>query len=107
MASSVALLGGGALFSAGQALADHRDDDDLWMEKSIPGVQRLLHFGRLTRRALTQTYLRQIRRLNPALNAVIETNPAALWIASQLDVKRRRGRLRGPLHGIPILIVTD
>ncbi|HEX4951097.1 MAG TPA: amidase family protein [Blastocatellia bacterium] len=101
MASSAALLGGGGVW---QALADHRDDDDRWMEKSIPELQRLLHSGRLTSRELTQAYLRQIRRLNPQLNAVIETNPAALWIAWQLDAERRRGRLRGPLHGIPILI---
>lgn len=101
MATSAALLGGGGVW---QALADHRDDDDLWMEKSISELQRLLHSGRLTSRELTQAYLRQIRRLNPQLNAVIETNPAALWVASQLDAERRRGRLRGPLHGIPILI---
>jgi amidase len=101
IASSAALLGGGGVW---QALADHRDDDDLWMEKSIPELQRLLHSGRLTSRELTLGYLRQIRALNPQLNAVIETNPAALWVASQLDAERRRGKMRGPLHGIPILI---
>ena len=105
MTTSAALLGGGSLFSmTSQADAHHRDGDDLWMEKSIPELQRLLHSGRLTSRELTQAYLRQIRKLNPKVHAVIETNPAALLIAAQLDAERRRGRLRGPLHGIPILV---
>jgi amidase len=104
MATSAALLGGGSLFSAtAQTIEQHRDDD-LWLEKSIPQLQQLMASGRLTSRELTLAYLRQIRRLNPEVNAVIETNPAALLIASQLDAERRRGRSRGPLHGIPILV---
>lgn len=105
MATSAAVLGSAALLSpASQAVAHHWDDDDLWMEKSIPELQRLLHSGRLTSRELTQAYLRQIRTLNPKVHAVIETNPAALLLASQLDAERRWGRVRGPLHGIPILV---
>ncbi|MBS1809434.1 MAG: amidase [Acidobacteria bacterium] len=60
--------------------------------------------GRLTSRELTQAYLQQIRKLNPQVHAVIETNPAAVLIAAQLDAERRRGKMRGPLHGIPILV---
>src|SRR6185503_20102836 len=40
----------------------------------------------------------------PAINAVIELNPDSLTIASQLDDERKAGRVRGPLHGIPVLI---
>ena len=44
------------------------------------------------------------RRRGPALHSVIEINPDALAIADQLDAERKAGRVRGPLHGIPILI---
>jgi amidase len=53
---------------------------------------------------LTEAYLRRIERLDSLLGAVIETNPDALAIAAQRDRERRAGRLRGPLHGIPILV---
>jgi amidase len=42
--------------------------------------------------------------LNPLLNSVIETNPNAVSIAQHLDNERRRGHVRGPLHGIPVLV---
>jgi len=49
-------------------------------------------------------YLRRIASLNPLLNSVIETNPNAVSIAQHLDNERRRGHVRGPLHGIPVLV---
>ena len=60
--------------------------------------------GQLTSRELTLGYLQRIAGLNPLLRAVLETNPAAVAIAAKLDVERRAGSLRGPLHGIPILV---
>ena len=63
--------------------------------------------GGLTARALTEQYLQRIASLDhagPSLHAVIETNPDALRIADDLDAERRAGRVRGPLHGIPIVI---
>ena len=105
IATSAALLGGGSLFAtASQVTEHHRGDEELWTEKTIPQLQSLMASGRLTSRELTQGYLWQIRRLNPQLNAVIETNPDAVALAAQLDRERRYGRLRGPLHGIPILV---
>jgi amidase len=59
---------------------------------------------RLTSNELTEAYLRRIERLDPLLHAVIETNPEALEIAARRDRERRAGRVRGPLHGIPILV---
>jgi len=67
-------------------------------------LQRLMGTGELTSRELTQGYLDRIRRLNPTLNAVIETNPQALNIANRMDKERRSGRVRGPLHGIPVIV---
>ena len=78
--------------------------DPIWMEKSIPELQVLLASGVLTSKELTQGYLQRIKALNPLLGAVIETNPNAMAIAAKLDNERRAGNIRGPLHGIPILL---
>ncbi len=77
---------------------------DQWMEKSIPELQALMRSGALTSRELTLGYLKRISELNPLLHAVIETNPQAVAIAARLDAARRAGAVRGPLHGIPILV---
>ena len=73
-------------------------------EASIPELQALMASGQITSRELTKAYLRRIAELNPLLGAVIETNPQAVGLAARLDGERRAGRLRGPLHGIPILL---
>lgn len=75
-----------------------------WFEASIPQLQRLMRQGALTSQSLTEGYLRTIRQLNPLLHAVIEINTDALKIARQFDQERRQGHVRGPLHGIPILV---
>ncbi|MEY2400192.1 MAG: amidase, partial [Ilumatobacteraceae bacterium] len=73
-------------------------------EKDISELQRLMRRGKLTSRELTEGYLDRIERLNPTLNAIIETNPDALKIAKRMDKERRAGHVRGPLHGIPVII---
>lgn len=76
-------------------------------EATIDDLQQRMASGELTARALTAAYLERIAevdRAGPKLNAVIELNPDALAIAEQLDAERRAGHVRGPLHGIPILI---
>src|SRR5205085_4764477 len=63
--------------------------------------------GEITSRELTQQYLDRIEamdRRGPALHAVIETNPEALTIADARDAELKNKRLKGPLHGIPVLI---
>ncbi len=80
------------------------DESAVWFEKSITELQSLMASGQLSSRELTKAYLRRIANLNPTLGAVIETNPEAVGIAARLDAERKRGRLRGPLHGIPILL---
>jgi amidase len=77
------------------------------VERSVDDLQRAMTSGQVTARALTQAYLRRIDavdRQGPSLNSVIELNPDALDIAEQLDIERKAGRVRGPLHGIPVLI---
>ena len=60
--------------------------------------------GQLTSRELTLGYIRRVQQLNPLIHSVIELNPNAMAIATQLDAERRRGFVRGPLHGIPLLV---
>jgi amidase len=76
-------------------------------ERSVAEWQAALARGELTSRQLVERYLQRIESLDaqgPKLRAVLETNPEALDIAATLDAERRAGKLRGPLHGIPILV---
>ena len=77
------------------------------VELSAVGASDRMTAGTLTSRALTQAYLDRIRQIDdagPMLNAVIEISPTAIADAEALDAERKAGRVRGPLHGIPILI---
>lgn len=63
--------------------------------------------GSTSAEKVTQAYLERIAAIDQAgikLNAIIEINPDALLIAKALDAERKAGTIRGPLHGIPILI---
>ena len=76
-------------------------------EMTIADLRRQMQNQELTSHALVQAYLDRIAAIDksgPALNAVIELNPEALAIADQLDAERKSGKVRGPLHGIPVLI---
>jgi amidase len=80
------------------------DEDAPWFEASIPGLEAHMASRRLSSAELTEAYLRRIERLDPLIHSVIETNPAALDIAARRDAERRAGWIRGPLHGIPVLV---
>ncbi len=76
-------------------------------EATIDDLQARMAAGTLTARELTAAYLARIEdvdKAGPKLNAIIELNPDALTIADRLDAERKTGRVRGPLHGIPVLI---
>ena len=76
-------------------------------ELTIQELATGLRAGRWTSRALVEQYLGRIAAFDaqgPALHHVLETNPDAFSIADALDVERRAGRARGPLHGIPVLV---
>src|SRR5262249_11190077 len=78
--------------------------DELFIEKTIPELQALMASRQLTSKDLTKGYIDRIQSLNPLLHSVIEVNPNAIAIAAQLDNERRKGLVRGPLHGIPLLV---
>lgn len=76
-------------------------------EVSIAELQQRMQAKQLTAREITESYLDRIARLDdagPRLNAIIEVNTDALAIADALDTERAAGKVRGPLHGIPIVI---
>ena len=77
------------------------------VEASVSSLQQAQESGRCTARALVEATLARIEALDrtgPALHAVLEVNPDALAIADALDRERAAGRLRGPLHGVPVLV---
>ncbi len=77
------------------------------VEASIGELQQSMARGETTARQLVEWYLERIDavdRAGPKLRSVVEVNPQALEIAERLDTERREGKIRGPLHGIPILI---
>src|SRR6266699_1065336 len=74
------------------------------VEASIPEMQKAMREKRVTSRELVQQYLTRIALYDGRLHATISVNPNALKEAERLDQERARGRLRGPLHGIPIAL---
>jgi len=76
-------------------------------EITVDELQQKMKSGEYTSHSITEMYLKRIDAIDkagPKLNAVIEVNPDALSIADAKDSERKAGKLRGPLHGIPVLI---
>ncbi len=76
-------------------------------EATIADLQAAMTRGGLTSLALVNMYLERIQSIDvngPSLNSILEVNPEARRIARQLDRERRDGHVRGPLHGIPVLL---
>jgi amidase len=74
------------------------------VEASIQDMQRAMREGRVTSRQLVEQYLIRIALYEERLNAVMAVNPKALQEADRLDAERRAGKVRGPLHGIPVAL---
>jgi amidase len=78
-----------------------------WEEATIAELQAAMESGALSSLALTRAYLERMAAIDlagPQLNSIIETNPDVEAIASALDQERAAGLVRGPLHGIPIVL---
>ncbi len=87
-------------------ISDFKKDFEL-DEITIDDLQRAFLSGQYSSRSLAQKYLTRIQEIDkagPMVNSVIELNPEALPIADALDQERKAKGLRGPLHGIPVLI---
>jgi amidase len=80
---------------------------DAVVEASVADLQAAMGAGKTTSQTLVRDYLARIEALDkrgPGVNSVIEINPDALAIALERDAERQAGKLRGPLHGIPVLL---
>jgi amidase len=76
-------------------------------EITIADLQAGMASGKFSVRSITEKYLARIEEIDkkgPALNSIIEVNPDALAIADALDKERKEQHVRGPMHGIPVLI---
>jgi amidase len=76
-------------------------------EITLQELQKAMSEGHYTARSVTELYMRRIDsidRAGPTLRSVLEVNPDALRIADDLDKERKAGKVRGPLHGVPVLL---
>jgi amidase len=73
-------------------------------EATVVDLQSAMAAGHTSARKITEGYLARIADIDKRLNSVIELNPDALSIADAMDSERRSGKIRSPLHGIPVLI---
>ncbi len=92
--------------SSTQTELAYQDEFEL-NEITIQQLQDMLSRGEYTSEQITGMYLKRIENIDkngPAINAVIELNPEVIAIARSLDIERQLGKIRSPLHGIPILI---
>src|SRR5881396_1973475 len=98
-----------SLAVVGVALPDARASRQTFAleETTIAQLQDGMKAGRLSARGVTQAYLDRIAALDrqgPTLRAILETNPEALGVADALDAERRRSKVRGPMHGVPVIV---
>lgn len=97
-----------ALFrtAKGEIVVNFPDGDPFpeLVEVTISELQAKMRSGKLTARRLTEMYLERIKQIDTKTHSVLELNPDALAIADAMDKERKKGKVRGPLHGIPILI---
>jgi amidase len=76
-------------------------------EITVTELQNRMQSGEQSSVSITKAYIERIEQIDrngPRLNSIIELNPDAIAIAENLDKERKQGKIRGPLHGIPILV---
>jgi len=96
-----------SLFSENKEPGKKPNTDFEISELTISQLQQCLQNGRYTSEKLVSMYLDRIERIDkagPELNSVIEINPDVIEISVQLDKERKSGKVRSPLHGIPVMI---
>ena len=82
-------------------------DSFRFLEQDIAEIQQGYKDGTYTIKELVEAYLKRIEEIDksgPMLNSIIQINPEAIQNAEQLDLEMVQGNIRGPLHGIPILL---
>ena len=93
-----------AVFFGVEQVMPARQSSFTVVEATIADMQAAMRDGRITSRAIVQQYLDRIAKYEPRLNAVMALNKSALDEADARDRERAQGKVRGPLHGIPIAL---
>ncbi len=96
-----------ALFAVAACAPEQKRDLD---EYDVAALQEMMQQGELSSRELVEHYLARIGALDhagPELRSIIEINPDALQIADELDAERISQGMRGPLHGIPVVLKAN
>lgn len=76
-------------------------------EATVGDLQSGMASGKFSARSLMEKYLARIEEIDvqgPGLKSVIDVNPGGEAMADAADKERKASRVRGPLHGIPVLI---
>jgi amidase len=100
--SLVAIGAAGTMFRPVEVLGQGRSKN--LEELTIADLRNGMQDGSLTSVAITSWYISRIRSGDRASNSMVEINPDALRIAASLDAERKAGKIRGPLHGIPVVL---
>lgn len=102
----ITLLSSCSTTKQNQAGAEQRPDSVhlIVQQSTIPELNQKLQSKELSVTQLTQYFLHQIELNNQKFNALIAVNPQAMQLAQQLDQEIQQGKIRGLLHGIPIVV---
>ena len=73
-------------------------------EASVADLRKMMESGEATAAGITRGYLNNIDLFDKQINSIIEINRDAVGIAEELDRERREGKVRGPMHGIPVVL---
>lgn len=99
-----ALVGTSVFFGSKMSFGAGRGIEVDLEEATVLGLQLAMASGQISARKIAEGYLARIVGIDKKLNSIIELNPDALAIADQMDKERKAGKIRSPLHGIPILL---
>jgi len=104
LSGSAIVLAGGTAYTNETKLETEPDWTTFDLnEITVDELQQKMKSGELTSVDICKMYINRIKQIDPVLKSIIELNPDALEIAASLDSERNEGKIRGPLHGIPIL----
>jgi amidase len=97
-------LGGAALIMKNTKQISAQTDSFELNEITVSELQNAMQTGKMSAREITQKYLERIGSIDKKINSIIEINPDALQIAEESDRERKAAKIRGTLHGIPVVI---
>jgi amidase len=95
------------LFSCQPKTTEVKNDNAYLEEITVRQLQDGFQKGNFTSEQVVRDYLARIEAIDnqgPAINSIIFVNPKAIDLAKELDAERKNGKIRGPLHGIPIIL---